>query len=57
MGIPRDAGEKRNEMRHLTRQCIAILEARFPGIGELGFDYGLDHEGKIWILEVNTRPA
>lgn len=52
-----NAWEKRNEMRHLTRQCIAILEARFPGIGELGFDYGLDHEGKIWILEVNTRPA
>ncbi|GAB6991563.1 YheC/YheD family protein [Paenibacillus pini] len=47
---------KRNEMRMLTRKCTAILEARFPGIGELGFDYGLDHKGKIWIFEVNTRP-
>lgn len=52
-----NAREKRNEMRQLTRQCIAILESRFPGIGELGFDYGLDNEGKIWILEVNTRPS
>ncbi|GAB6927105.1 hypothetical protein JCM10914A_10880 [Paenibacillus sp. JCM 10914] len=49
--------QKRNEMRQLTRQCIAILESSFPGIGELGFDYGLDQDGKIWILEVNTRPS
>lgn len=49
--------EKRNEMRRLTRNCIAVLEKRFPGIGELGFDYGLDNTGAIWILEVNTRPS
>ncbi|MGM1048723.1 MAG: YheC/YheD family protein [Bacillota bacterium] len=49
--------EKRNEMRQLTRNCIAVLEKRFPGIGELGFDYGLDDTGAIWILEVNTRPS
>lgn len=47
---------KRNEMRHLTRKCTAILERHFPGIGQLGFDYGLDYSGKIWIFEVNTRP-
>ncbi|MCJ8013947.1 YheC/YheD family protein [Paenibacillus sp. KQZ6P-2] len=47
---------KRHEMRQLTRQCTAILERHFPGIGKLGFDYGLDQEGRIWIFEVNTRP-
>ena len=47
---------KRNEMRNLTNICIGILESAFPGIGELGFDYGLDKNGKIWIFEVNTRP-
>ncbi|CAH0118344.1 MULTISPECIES: YheC/YheD family protein [unclassified Paenibacillus] len=47
---------KRNEMRILTRKCTEILEARFPGIGELGFDYGIDRSGKVWIIEVNTRP-
>lgn len=51
-----DARAKQQEMRKLTRTCTALLEERFPGIGELGFDYGLDHSGKIWILEVNTRP-
>ncbi|NMO95639.1 YheC/YheD family protein [Paenibacillus lemnae] len=47
----------RNEMRQLTRNCIAVMESHFPGVGELGFDYGIDINGKIWILEVNTRPS
>ncbi|WP_054958190.1 YheC/YheD family protein [Paenibacillus dakarensis] len=52
-----NSAEKRNEMRQLTRTCIAVLETSFPGIRELGFDYGLDQTGAIWILEVNTRPS
>ncbi|ASA23967.1 YheC/YheD family protein [Paenibacillus donghaensis] len=47
---------KRAEMRRLTRICIELMERHFPGIGELGFDYAVDVNGKIWILEVNTRP-
>jgi glutathione synthase/RimK-type ligase-like ATP-grasp enzyme len=47
---------KSREMRRLTRKCTSILESHFPGIGQLGFDYGLDTNGKIWIFEVNTRP-
>jgi hypothetical protein len=47
---------KKREMRHLTQISTAALEARFPGVGRLGFDYGLDKSGKIWIFEVNTAP-
>ncbi|MNP21352.1 Endospore coat-associated protein YheD [compost metagenome] len=47
---------KRHEMRKLTRVCTGIMEQHFPGIGELGFDYGVDTHGRIWIFEVNTRP-
>lgn len=50
------AASKKREMRTLTNLSIQILEARFPGIGQLGFDYGVDRNGKIWIFEVNTRP-
>ncbi|MBT2291936.1 YheC/YheD family protein [Paenibacillus albidus] len=50
------AGAKKAEMRRLTRVCIELMERHFPGVGELGFDYAVDHTGKIWILEVNTRP-
>lgn len=47
---------KRKEMRELTNTSIRVLENAFPGIGELGFDYGVDVHGKVWIFEVNTRP-
>ncbi|RUS45974.1 YheC/YheD family protein [Cohnella sp. AR92] len=47
---------KKNEMRNLTRVATQLLESRFPGVGQLGYDYGIDRDGRIWILEVNTRP-
>jgi len=47
---------KKNEMRHLTKISTALLERRFPGLSQLGYDYGIDRDGHIWILEVNTRP-
>ncbi|WP_307720019.1 YheC/YheD family protein [Paenibacillus koleovorans] len=47
---------KKQEMRQLTRLCIASLERAFPNVGQLGFDYGIDRSGMIWIFEVNTRP-
>ncbi|MEF3303073.1 YheC/YheD family protein [Paenibacillus sp. GYB003] len=47
---------KKNEMREVTRHCIHILERHFPGIGQLGFDYGFDRSGKMWMFEVNTKP-
>lgn len=49
-------GVKKSQMRHLTRTSTALLESRFPGIGQLGYDYGIDRGGRIWMLEVNTRP-
>jgi len=53
---PKLVARKKREMRHLTRIATGVLESRFPGLGQLGFDYGLDRRGKIWIFEVNTRP-
>lgn len=47
---------KKQEMRNLTLMSVAAMESKFPGVGQLGFDYGLDRSGKIWIFEVNTRP-
>ncbi|CAM3852151.1 YheC/YheD family protein [Cohnella lubricantis] len=53
---PRLIAAKKREMRHLTRTATPLLESRFPGIAQLGYDYGIDRNGHIWILEVNTRP-
>ncbi|MBB6632696.1 YheC/YheD family protein [Cohnella thailandensis] len=52
----RSVSSKKREMRQLTRVATQLLEARFPGVGQLGYDYGIDRNGRIWILEVNTRP-
>lgn len=55
--LPRNrTATKKAEMRRLTLVCTELMERHFPGIGELGFDYAIDNSGKIWILEVNTRP-
>lgn len=50
------SARKRREMRRITNTCISIMENAFPGIAQLGFDYGVDLRGKLWIFEVNTRP-
>lgn len=40
----------------VARTCTSLLESKYPGIGALGFDFGIDRQGTVWILEVNTRP-
>ncbi|RJE88957.1 YheC/YheD family protein [Paenibacillus sp. 1011MAR3C5] len=47
---------KKSKMREITVLATRVLEQRYPGISHLGFDYGIDRQGKIWIFEVNTRP-
>jgi len=53
---PRLVGVKKQQLRNLTRTATSLLESRFPGLTQLGYDYGIDRNGQIWILEVNTRP-
>nr|WP_306812981.1 YheC/YheD family protein [Paenibacillus soyae] len=53
---PSSVKEKKRKMRELTVIATRVLEQRYPGISQLGFDYGIDQQGKIWIFEVNTRP-
>ncbi|BBH21656.1 hypothetical protein Back11_30010 [Paenibacillus baekrokdamisoli] len=47
---------KKQQMRTLTKLSTQMLQNKFPGIGQLGFDFGIDQSGKLWIFEVNTRP-
>ena len=50
------ATEKKSEMKQLTELSTKILLSHFPGLSKLGFDYGIDKNGKIWMFEVNTNP-
>lgn len=47
---------KKAEMRRLTELSTSVLTSRYPGLTHLGYDYGIDKNGKIWMLEVNTNP-
>jgi len=52
----RQARLKKETMRGVARTGKELLEAKYPGIGALGFDFGVDRAGSVWVLEVNTRP-
>ncbi|MFC5528063.1 YheC/YheD family protein [Cohnella yongneupensis] len=43
-------------LRTLGLQTARCFERRSPRFRELGLDVALDRTGRLWILEVNTRP-
>ncbi|MZQ87128.1 YheC/YheD family protein [Paenibacillus sp. 5J-6] len=47
---------KIDTMVGVSRTCTMLLEGKYPGIGMLGYDFGIDKRGTVWIFEVNTKP-
>lgn len=45
-----------DQLSQLALMTAKALNVRFRGLRELGIDAGIDYWGRIWILEVNTRP-
>jgi hypothetical protein len=52
------------QLKHIKSQVIFIyktlptfLESQHGSLLELGIDMGIDSEGKVWILEVNSKPG
>ncbi|WP_138496269.1 YheC/YheD family protein [Paenibacillus pinistramenti] len=44
-------------IRRLSAVIPACLEERFGRLAELGIDFGVDAEARVWILEVNSKPG
>ncbi|ANS73731.1 hypothetical protein AWM70_03380 [Paenibacillus yonginensis] len=44
-------------LRQLSAVIPPYLEERFGRLAELGLDYGIDTEARIWLLEVNSKPG
>jgi glutathione synthase/RimK-type ligase-like ATP-grasp enzyme len=45
-------------MKALALETALTITCSSPGItGELGIDIGVDQEGKLWIIEVNSKPS
>lgn len=54
--FPRYARAKKATMIGVARTCTHLLEKQFPGLQALGYDFGIDRKGDVWLFEVNTRP-
>ncbi|MNO34149.1 Endospore coat-associated protein YheD [compost metagenome] len=54
-----DQGGKAAEaaIRKLSLLIPAYLETRFGRLAELGLDFGVDRQGCVWVLEVNSKPG
>jgi glutathione synthase/RimK-type ligase-like ATP-grasp enzyme len=47
-----------NQLRAIALQIAAGIEAHIKGhFAELGIDLAVDASGKVWLLEVNSKPA
>lgn len=57
-----DLGERGKNVnpQALERTGLALarkLSAVYPTLGILGYDMGLDEAGRVWLIEVNPKPA
>lgn len=51
------AAELLETLRMLAKRIPAALEASNGRMAELGLDLGVDREGRVWIIEANTKPG
>lgn len=47
----------RAELRELALTVARTVEAAFGPLFELGLDVGIDRAGRLWLLEVNSKPG
>lgn len=46
-----------NDMHRFSHQLVETLESSYGRLCELALDIAVDHSGRVWLLEVNTKPA
>lgn len=44
-------------LRRLALSIARILGSRTRALGELGLDFIVDHQGKVWFIEANPKPG
>ncbi|WP_400246321.1 YheC/YheD family protein [Niallia sp. JL1B1071] len=51
-------GQKLEELKALALEIAGILSENTDGyLGELGIDIGMDKQGHLWVIEVNSKPS
>ncbi|SFI93096.1 YheC/D like ATP-grasp [Paenibacillus sp. UNC496MF] len=51
------AAELLARVRRASERAGACLEAHFGRFAELGLDFGLEPDGRLWLLEANAKPG
>lgn len=46
-----------NELERLAVRVAKTIESHAAPLGELGLDFIVDYEGKVWFLEANAKPG
>ncbi|WP_138419794.1 YheC/YheD family protein [Aquibacillus sediminis] len=47
-----------NKLTTTTLTVCETMEKHFSEpVGEIGFDFGIDEEGKVWLFEANSKPG
>nr|WP_284646838.1 YheC/YheD family protein [Paenibacillus chinjuensis] len=54
---PEKARQLQKELTRLSELIPDVLESCHGRLVELGIDFGVDLDGYIWILEVNSKPG
>ncbi|MCQ6558565.1 YheC/YheD family endospore coat-associated protein [Paenibacillus mendelii] len=44
-------------MKRISERAAVLLEQRFGRLCELGLDYGIEPDGRLWLLEANAKPG
>lgn len=52
-----EAGRIMERLTAAAERIPALLEAGFGRQGELGLDFGIGQDGRIWLLEANSKPG
>ena len=47
----------KKKIKQLSRIIPTVLEKNHSPLFELGIDFGIDHQKRLWILEVNSKPG
>jgi D-alanine-D-alanine ligase-like ATP-grasp enzyme len=45
------------QINSMSNNICRCLEKKYGRLGELGIDAALDESGKLWLLEINGKPA
>jgi hypothetical protein len=44
-------------IRSVSERAAGHLEQHFGRLAELGFDFGVEPDGRLWLLEANAKPG